>query len=426
MASTTSDAEPMIGVLSRTGRNRRDLLTAPLAAPLPHLAASSGSPDGPRWQGRSDMRRDDSSPPGPPAWAMAAPWVLCGLISASQAYFLWPPADSPPSFLYDLAWQLPPWLFLAVAAPLIARVARRYPIGRDTWGRFLAPHLLANVCVAVGHVSVAVATGWLLGEAFFRDNSLAYAFGKMLAKGVQTELFTYWLIVAMVHAYDYHRKAREGALVAAHLETALAQAQLEALKMQLHPHFLFNTLHAIGTLVRKHDMQGALRMLSGVGDLLRLALENTGRPMVPLKQELDFLRRYLDIEQIRFSDRLDVHMDIAPDVLDAQVPNLLLQPIVENAIRHGIAPRAAAGRIEVRAERRMHALHIEVRDDGVGLPPNFCAGGCPGVGLRNVLARLQQLYPRAHYIEVAAGEEGGVVVVIEIQLALEECLHDAA
>ena len=371
-------------------------------------------------------RRDETCPPGPPTWAMAAPWVLCGLISASQAYFLWPPADNPPSFLYDLAWQLPPWLFLAVAAPLVARVARRFPIGRDTWGRSLPPHLLANLALAMGHVAVMVATGWLLGQTFYLDNSYAYAFGKMLAKGVQTELFTYWLIVALVHAYDYHRKAREGVLVAAHLETALAQAQLEALKMQLHPHFLFNTLHAIGTLVRRSDMQGALRMLSGVGDLLRLALENTGRQLVPLKQELDFLRRYLDIEQIRFCDRLDVRIDVAPEVLDAQVPNLLLQPLVENAIRHGIAPRAAAGRIEVRAERRAHALHIEVRDDGVGLPPNFCAGGCPGVGLKNVLARLQQLYPGAHHIDVVAGEAGGVVVVIEIPLALEEPLHDAA
>jgi len=369
---------------------------------------------------------DTRAPQGPPAWAMATPWLLCGLISASQAYFLWPPKDAPPSFLYDLAWQLPPWLFLALAAPQVVRVARAFPIGRETWTRSLPPHLLANLVLAAGHAAVVVGTGWVLGEVFFVENSVPVAFGKILAKLVQTELFTYWLIVALVHAFDYHRKAREGMLVAARLETALAQAQLEALKMQLHPHFLFNTLNAIGVLVRKHDMQGALRMLSGVGDLLRHALEHTGRQLIPLKQELDFLRRYLEIEQIRFCDRLDVRMDIAPEVLCAEVPNLLLQPLVENAIRHGIAPRAAAGRIEVSARRVGDALAIEVRDDGVGLPPDFDAAACAGVGLRNVQARMAQLYPGAHRFAVQAAPAGGVIVRLEIPNTLEETVDDAA
>lgn len=402
--------------------------SGPLAAPLRPSAAGGGPPGADRWQGDASMRSsaDSSAPASPPGWAMAAPWLLCGLISASQAYFLWPPKDAPPSFLYDLAWQLPPWLFLALAAPQVARVARRFPIGRETWTRSLPPHLLANFVLAAGHASVVVATGYVLGEVFFVENSVPVAFGKILAKLVQTELFTYWLIVALVHAFDYHRKAREGVLVAARLETALAQAQLEALKMQLHPHFLFNTLNTIGVLVRKHDMQGALRMLSGVGDLLRHALAHTGRQLVPLKQELDFLRRYLEIEQIRFCDRLDVRMNIAPEVLAAQVPNLMLQPLVENAIRHGIAPRAAAGRIEVEARQLAGALTIEVRDDGVGLPPGFDAGACAGVGLRNVQARLRQLYPGAHDFAVRAAPTGGVVVRLQIPRTLEETVDDAA
>ncbi len=400
---------------------------APSAASPLQLAARVARAEEAGWQGWSGMCTLPDTEPGPPAWAMAAPWVLCGLISTSQAYFLYPPAaGSARSLLYDLAWQLPPWLFLAAAAPLVARMARRFPLARDGWGRWLGPHLLANLALAAGHVGVAVATGTLLGEAFFRDHGVVYAFFKTLAKGVQTELFIYWLIVALVHAYDYQRKMREGVLVAARLETALVQAELEALKMQLHPHFLFNTLHAIGTLVRRGDMQGALRMLSGVGDLLRLALEHTGRQLVPLKQELDFLRRYLDIEQIRFGDRLDVRMDVAPEVLDAEVPNLLLQPLVENAIRHGIAPRAAAGRIELRARRCGDTLRIELRDDGIGLPANFRASACAGLGLRNVLARLAQLYPGGHRLEVGAAEGGGVLVVIEVPLALEETLDDAA
>lgn len=372
---------------------------------------------------RSDL---GTSPAGPPAWVMAAPWVLCGLISTTQAHFLWPPADRPSSLLRALAWQFPPWLWLAAAAPLIARVARRWPIGRDTWVRSLGPHLLANLVIAVGYAAVVVVAGNAVGESYYVESWFYPAFFKVLAKSLQLELFTYWLVVALVHAYDFHRKAREGALVAARLETALAQAQLEALKMQLHPHFLFNTLHAIGVLVRKHDIQGALRMLSGVGDLLRLALENTGRQLVPLKQELDFLGRYLAIEQVRFQDRLDVRMEISPETLDARVPNLLLQPLVENAIRHGLAPRAAGGRIEVRAEQRHGVLALAVRDDGVGLARDFDPERCAGVGLRNVRARLSQLYPHAHHFDVAAAEGGGVIVSLEIPLTFEEPVYDAA
>jgi two-component system, LytTR family, sensor kinase len=364
------------------------------------------------------------TPAGPPAWAIAAPWVACGLIATSQAYFLWPPASGP-SLVRALEGQLPPWLYLAAVAPLVVRIARRYPLARDTWKRAIRPHILANLLIAAGYAWIVTLAAYGLDEPYFVQNPLVQCFGKVLAKSVHIELFTYWLIVVLVHAFDYHRKAREGVLTAARLETALAHAQLDALKMQLHPHFLFNTLHAISMLVRKHETQGALRMLSGVGDLLRLALENTGSQLVSLKQELDFLGRYLAIEQVRFHDRLDVRMDIAPDVLMAQVPNLLLQPIVENAIRHGIAPRAAAGRIEVRARRRRGALAIDIRDDGVGLPADFDLEACNGVGLRNVRARLQQLYPGTHRVAVAAGDDGGVVVAIEIPLALEAA-HDAA
>lgn len=365
------------------------------------------------------------APPGPPAWKLAAPWIAFGLISTSQAYFLWPPTNSP-TLVRAMAWQLPPWLYLAATAPLVARMARRCPLARDGWRAALGPHLLANLALAVGYAWVVVAAGWYIGEPYFVDTPPLQSFGKVIAKSVHTELFSYWLTIVLVHAHDYYRKARESELVAARLETALAQARLDALKAQLHPHFLFNTLHAIGTLVRKHDSQGALRMLGGVGDLLRLALDNTGSQLVPLKQELDFLGRYLAIEQVRFHDRLDVRMDIAPDVWNAQVPNLLLQPLVENAIRHGIAPRAAAGRLEIRAERRRDALWLEVRDDGVGLPAGFDCAACTGVGLRNVRGRLRQLYPGAHRLAVAAAEGGGVAVALEIPLALVEAIDDAA
>lgn len=366
---------------------------------------------------------------GPPAWVMAAPWLLCGLISTSQVYFLWPARSPEPSILRDLAWQYPPWLFLAAAAPLVARMARRFPLTRDTWVRHLGPHLLANAALHCGYAAVVVCAGILFGDAYYQETPFLVAFGKMLAKGVQLQLFVYWLIVALVHAYDFHRKARDAALRSLRLESALAQAELEALKMQLHPHFLFNTLHAIGVLVRKQNTAGSLQMLSGLADLLRLALDHTGRQLVPLKQELDFLGRYLAIEKVRFSDRLDVTIDVDPEVLDALVPNLILQPLVENAIRHGIAPRAAAGRIEIQATRErnnLQRLQVSIRDNGVGLPPAFAVEGCTGVGLRNVRARLGQLYPGEHRFEVTAAQTGGAAVSLQIPLAFEEPMYVGA
>src|SRR5262249_44283837 len=144
-------------------------------------------------------------------------------------------------------------------------------------------------------------------------------------KNLVGDLVVFGGIVALGQAFEYHRRYREGELAQAQLETKLVQAQIEALKMQLQPHFLFNTLHAIGVMVRKQDMQGAIRMLTGVGDLLRIALENVGRQLVPLKHELDFINRYLEIEQTRFQDRLTVTTEVEPGMLDAPVPNLILQ-----------------------------------------------------------------------------------------------------
>src|SRR5262249_32977164 len=158
-------------------------------------------------------------------------------------------------------------------------------------------------------------------------------------------------------------------LKASQLEARLAQAQLQALKSQLHPHFFFNTLHAISSLMRK-DIEAADRMLTRLSDLLRLTLENVGAQETTLRQELDFLEGYLEIEQTRCRDRLQVKIEIEPETLDARVPNLILQPLVENAVRHGVAPRAAPGRIEISARRVGGKLEMQVRDNGAGLPTN--------------------------------------------------------
>jgi LytS/YehU family sensor histidine kinase len=214
---------------------------------------------------------------------------------------------------------------------------------------------------------------------------------------------------------DYYRKYREREKRATQLEAQLVQAQLQALKMQLHPHFLFNTLHSISALLHE-DAEAADRMIARLGEFLRLTLEDTGQQEVTLQKELEFLKCYLDIERIRFQDRLTVRYDIDPETLDALVPNLMWQPIVENAIRHGIAPRSGAGCIELRSKRLGPKLQLQVKDDGPGLRNEPGSGGDlnEGVGLANTRNRLRQLYGRNHWLGLCNGLDKGLVVTLEI------------
>ncbi|MCA1557757.1 MAG: histidine kinase, partial [Acidobacteria bacterium] len=226
-------------------------------------------------------------------------------------------------------------------------------------------------------------------------------------------LLIYWVILGIDHALRYYTKYRERELQASQLEARLAQAQLQVLKMQLHPHFLFNTLHAISTLMHR-DVEAADRMIARLSDLLRLALDNEGVQEVTLKQELELLERYLEIEQTRFRDRLTVEMRIEPEVLDARVPNLILQPLVENAIQHGITPRRGQGRIEIGARRTNGTLDIYVRDDGRGLAGATDETVKEGVGLSNTRARLLQLYGGHARFELRCPPEGGTLASLAI------------
>jgi two-component system, LytTR family, sensor kinase len=200
-------------------------------------------------------------------------------------------------------------------------------------------------------------------------------------------------------------------LRAAHLETGLTRARLQLLKTQLHPHFLFNTLNAVAALIYT-DVEAAERVLARLGDLLRLALEDFGVQEAPLARELEVIRYYLEIEQARLGPRLRVCWKIAPEVTDALVPTFLLQPLIENAIRHGIAPRSEPGRIEVRAWREGAELCLEVRDDGPGLQVKAKPGG--GVGLANTRARLLHLYGAEQHFEIVNDPRGGCVARVRL------------
>ncbi len=231
---------------------------------------------------------------------------------------------------------------------------------------------------------------------------------------------TYLFFVGLAHALAFRRESERRALESARLETRLVEAQLQSLQRQLHPHFLFNTLNTIAGLIRT-NVNAADTMIDQLGDLLRMALHASGRQEVPLKQELEALRKYLDIEQTRLGSRLQVQMLIHPDTLDADVPNLLLQPLVENAVRHGIAPHSRPGWIAVESKRSGVGLTLQVRDSGYGVAPERLLALNSGVGLANTRARLAHLYPASHAFTFANMPDGFCVTVnIPFRLAASE------
>jgi two-component system, LytTR family, sensor kinase len=346
-------------------------------------------------------------------------WTLFGLFLGSQTYLAYRRSDMPFSWHRIFALELAYAYVWAALTPLVLFLAKRYPIVRERWLRNLLVHLLASVVIGFGtrvlhdllfiqFISDPKRTFWL--AKLLLNVYLIFDYGAMI----------YWLIVLVSFVFDYYRRYRGGEIRATRLEAQLAHAQLHALKMQLQPHFLFNTLHSISALVYK-DAEAADKMIARLGDFLRLTLENGGSQEVSLQQELEFLKCYLEIERIRFRDRLTVRFRIEPQTLDARLPNLILQPIVENAIKHGIAPHTGPGQIEIEASRLNGLLHVQVTDNGPGLADNGDHGKIlkEGVGLANTQARLQQLYGNDHRLDLANTTRGGLSVILEIPFKRE-------
>jgi two-component system, LytTR family, sensor kinase len=292
------------------------------------------------------------------------------------------------------------WYAWALLAPAIIRLAGRVRIERQTWYRAVAIHVLAGMAFAEVHIVAQEA--FRRGLAVYNGRTIAAPFlwrvQSAMIQYMDWEMMTYWAIVGLTLAVTYYREAQDRTVAAAKLETKLVETQLQTLQSQLHPHFLFNTLHAISALMHSNVDQ-ADRMLSRLAALLRMTLDNVGQQEVSLKDELDFLERYLEIEQTRFRDRLTVKFDVQPEALDALVPWMLLQPLVENAIKHGISPKPGPGSIEVRAHGENNRLVLEVRDDGVGLTQDALTALQSGIGLSTTRARLHHLFGRDYQFE---------------------------
>lgn len=332
--------------------------------------------------------------------------TLTGVYFAMQAY--WNPAIVPPlTWSQALSINLTYYYLWALTTPVVIALARRFRFESGRWGVALVVHTGASLVLTGAQILLGEGILVLLGVRHVAFPALVrYSF----VVNFQSSLPTYWLILFAYLAFDYYAKYRDRELRGAHLAAELSRAQLQALKMQLKPHFLFNTLNSISSLMYT-DVEAADAMLARLSDFLRLTLDREMDQEVSLGEELEFVRRYLEIEKIRFDERLTVNVDVAKDVEAARVPTLALQPLVENAIHHGIAARPEGGSIAIRASRDEGRLHISVSDDGVGTREEHPR---ERIGLANTRARLQRLYGDAHQLSFAASPGGGFLVEMVI------------
>jgi two-component sensor histidine kinase len=314
------------------------------------------------------------------------------------------------------------WAYVWFAVtPLILFVIKWLPFRRRHPIRSVFLHSLAAALIFSLNSAIYVPLLRLVVGAGAAAKPLPEAIEHVILTELHIGLVVYWIIFGITQGLAYYQRYRAGELHAANLETRLVQAQLHALRMQLQPHFLFNTLNSISVLMRK-DIESADRMLLQLSTLLRATLGGNMAHEIKLRQELEILERYLEIEKIRFRDRLTVKMQIDPAALETLVPQLLLQPLVENAIRYGIAESDRGGTIEIRAERRNGTVHLQVRDDGPGLKST---GGSlsEGVGLSNSRSRLEYLYGSAGHFEVRNAEGGGVIVAAALPFHTETTIE---
>jgi sensor histidine kinase YesM len=374
-----------------------------MTSPTPEASASTPSPKTPlailtRW-----------------AWYAALWTTIAGLFTALSAlvYALMsgyghgrpggPPAIA--EWAVNFATMLADWYLWALFAPLVFWLGARISFTGRGWLRVIVTHLILGVAIAFAKVTVR----YWIGRAI---PLLAVQWPGILDT-LPTNALVYWLILGVGHALDYYRRFRDRELKAAQLESRLARAQLDVLRMQLHPHFLFNTLHTVSVLVREGDNDTADRVIARLSELLRLSIDLEATNEVPLSRELEILASYLDIQQTRFQERLRVSIDVDATARDGLVPTLILQPLVENSIRHGIGNRERGGRVDIVGRRVGDRLDMTIHDDGPGVTTS-ASNGSGGVGLANTRARLEQLYGGDHRFECRNEVAGGFTVLVSV------------
>ncbi len=360
--------------------------------------------------------------------AMFALLAFVGLSFSIAVYVSNLSAERPLTFFSALVSQLMHFLVWAAMCPAFIWLDQRVRAVERRWWQIIVFHILAGVLFSEIQIAIFGFLFWLLLDwTVFTYPSLMALYIAVAPARIVLGIVIYKIIVTTNYALDYYDKYNAEKHRSALLEAHLAQSQLQALRMQLQPHFLFNTLNSISSLALE-EPKAAVQMIARLGDFLRLTIENNGTQEVSLERELEFLKCYLEIQQVRFRDRLKVKIEIEPDALDVQVPNLILQPLVENAIKHGIARRTAAGQIQIKAELDGEKLKVKISNDGPrqsvngyqkhnGIDSIEPAHG-QGVGIANTRERLRQLYHHQFQLELITFEEGGAVCKLEIPLIM--------
>jgi two-component sensor histidine kinase len=332
-------------------------------------------------------------------------WTLIVLTFAVQAYVFAVSRNRPDSFHHEFLVASTEWYVWAALTPLVLFLCRRFRITSQHWIAPVALHLIAGVLISLAQLAVQVRLNYIVNPGYVLGYwKVLYFFATYK---LHMNLLTYWVIVALNHGIFYFEQSRSRELAWARMETDLANAQLQALTMQLHPHFLFNTLHSISTLISE-EPAAAQEMVLKLSDLLRATLSKIETPEVSLRQELELLDCYLSIEQTRFKDRLQIVRQIDPAALPCAVPTMILQPLVENAVRHGIGKHKQADEISIVGRRENGLLLLEVINRAGHMENG--ADTARGIGLSNTRARLEQLYGNAHSLAIVNREGGGVAV----------------
>lgn len=346
---------------------------------------------------------------------IAALWSAGAAFKASQSIvILHMKGDHQGEILLFLT-EFAAWLPWIVAIPLVIGLARRYPISRRPAVRPLAAHLLALVVITPTTGAWATGLQVLFNPWSFQPPPAFWStWGSTLFFQAINCLAAYALILAITYLVDSRDRVARQTAEAARLNEALSKAELAALRRQIEPHFMFNTLNSIAGLVRDDRNTAAVNMIVGLSELLRRASEDSHRPLVSLREETEYLQRYVEIQKLRFGERLQVSVDIPDDLLDAQAPSLLLQPLVENAIKHGVAMRVAGGAVRIAGAREDGRLRLSVYNDGPGFPEDWQASG--GVGLANLRTRLQILYGDKAALTPGRVGPDGVEVVVTLPL----------
>jgi len=350
----------------------------------------------------------------PTRWRwVAGIWSAVGLFDASQnVLIMYSEGRHRPLALFGT--EFVSWLPWALATPLVVRLARRYPMFRAVSVRSVSVHLAAFAVLST------VAWSWstvLLMLFNPWHNKTWPTFVDTLTISVIYQVLTFLILYALILAVTYVVDARESMarqmIEAARLNEELSNARLASLRRQMEPHFVYNALNAIAGLVRDHQSDAAVSMIVGLSEFLRRSSEDSHRSQVTLLEEVEYLQRYIDIQKVRFGERLQVSMDVPAELMRAQVPNLLLQPLVENAIKHGIAKRAAGGRVRVTGSCHNGNLRLTVYNDGPNLPPDW-ESTQTGVGIGNLRTRLRILHGSQADLRLRGADPGGVEVVVTL------------